>query len=198
MITVGVVGVQGDVSEHVAAMEKAMAKREINGNVVVIKTPRQIRKTDALALPGGESTTIGKLLAKTGLDSEIKKMASEGKPILGTCAGLVLLSKEGDSQVARTGQPLLGLMDAKVNRNAFGRQRESFEVDLKIPVLGKEKFHCIFIRAPAIERVWDSVKVLAEYGDTIVLARQDNLIAAAFHPELGSDTRLHEYFLNLL
>jgi 5'-phosphate synthase pdxT subunit len=133
----------------------------------------------------------------TGLFEKVKQKAKNGIPILGTCAGLITLAKRGDEQVVRTKQPLLGLMDISVIRNAFGRQRESFEVDLKIPILGEEPLRAVFIRAPAVEETWGDVKVLAKFQDKIVGVKQNNLIAVAFHPELTPDTRLHEYFLRM-
>jgi len=147
--------------------------------------------------PGGESTTIGKLMLTTGLFERVKQLAIDGAPILGTCVGLIVLAKRGDEQVMRTRQPLLGLMDISVIRNAFGRQRESFEVDLEIPALGKEPLRCVFIRAPAVEEVWGDAEVLAEFQGKIVAVRQRNLLAVAFHPELTPDTRLHEFFLQM-
>jgi 5'-phosphate synthase pdxT subunit len=125
---IGVITIQGDVEEHVTALERTLAGRREKGEVVKIKHRGMVGSCDAIVIPGGESTTIGRLMEQEGILSEIKEAAEAGKPILGTCAGMVLLAKEGDEEVAKTGQPLLGLMDVKVKRNAFGRQRESFEV----------------------------------------------------------------------
>jgi len=119
-------------------------------------------------------------------------------PLMGTCAGMILLAKGGGSQAEKTGQPLLSLMDIKVDRNAFGRQKESFEADLDIPAIGKEPFHGVFIRAPVIESVEGTVKVMCKYKGKIVMARQGNILALAFHPEVSGDTRLHEYFLRMM
>ena len=194
---VGVLALQGDVSEHLVAMRNAMGKMKIGGEVIEVKRKDGLKDLDSLVIPGGESTAIGKLIAKYGIDSEIKNLAKKGIPIMGTCAGLVLVAKEGDEEVAKTGQPLLGLMDIKVKRNAFGRQRESFEADLEMDVLGKEPYHTVFIRAPAIDKTGKGVDVLARFEDKVVMARQRNLLAVAFHPELTSDSRLHEYFLGM-
>ncbi|MBU4265963.1 MAG: pyridoxal 5'-phosphate synthase glutaminase subunit PdxT [Candidatus Altiarchaeales archaeon] len=194
---VGILALQGDVSEHLVAMRNAMGKMKIGGEVIEVKRKDELKDLDSLVIPGGESTAIGKLIAKYGIDSEIKNLAKKGIPIMGTCAGLVLVAKEGDEEVAKTGQPLLGLMDIKVKRNAFGRQRESFEADLEIGVLGKEPYHTVFIRAPAIDKTGKGVDVLARFEDKVVMARQRNLLAVAFHPELTSDSRLHEYFLGM-
>jgi len=198
MIRIGILSLQGDVSEHVSMMTDAMRNMEIRGNIIEVKDRKWIKNLDALVIPGGESTTIGKLISMYGLDGEIKNLAEKGIPILGTCAGLILLANEGDKDIERTKQPLLRLMDMKVKRNAFGRQRESFETDLEIPILGNERYHAVFIRAPAIEKIGKGVRVLAKYDNRIVAAQQDNLLALAFHPELGNDTRLHEYFLRLI
>lgn len=198
MKSVGVLALQGDVSEHVNAVRNAALKLKLSCKVVEVKYPQEIEEVDALVLPGGESTTIGKLLVKQGVFDLIKRRIVSGMPVLSTCAGMILMAKEGDSQVEKTKQPLFGLMDYQVDRNAFGRQKESFEADLNIPVLGKEKFHTVFIRAPAVSKIWGGAKVLAKYENKIVLVQQDRMLSAAFHPELTEDTRLHEFFLKLI
>jgi 5'-phosphate synthase pdxT subunit len=195
---IGVLALQGDVSEHVASLERAARNICLKCSVEEVKYPLELKKIDALALPGGESTTIGKLLVKHKIFDILKQRIGEGMPVLATCAGMVLMAKEGDSQVEKTSQPLLGVMDYKVNRNAFGRQRESFEAELNIPALGRKKFHSVFIRAPAVSRAWGKAKALARHEGRIVLVRQDRMISCAFHPELSDDTRLHEYFLKLI
>ncbi len=194
---IGIVGLQGAVSEHLEATERAMQKLGIKGEAVWVGRPVQLEGVDGIIIPGGESTTIGKLMRTTGLFEQVKQLATGGKPILGTCAGLIVLAKRGDEQVMRTRQPLLGLMDISVIRNAFGRQRESFEVNLEIPALGEEPFSAVFIRAPAVEEVWGDAKTLAEFQGKIVAVQQGSLLAVAFHPELTPDTRLHEYFLRM-
>jgi 5'-phosphate synthase pdxT subunit len=194
---IGVIGLQGAVSEHIDATRRAMQKLGIKGEVVWASRPEQLDDLDGIIIPGGESTTIGKLMLTTGIIEKVRKKAANGTPIFGTCAGLITLAKHGDNQVVRTKQPLLSLMDIKVVRNAFGRQRESFETDLDIPILGKEPLRAVFIRAPAVEEVSNDVQVLAKFQDKIVAVRQGNIIAVAFHSELTSDTRLHEYFLRM-
>ena len=194
---IGVIGLQGAVSEHLDAIKRAMRKLGIEGEAIWVGRPEQLDDLDGIIIPGGESTTIGKLMLTTGLLEKVKQKAANGTPILGTCAGLITLAKRGDEQVVRTKQPLLGLMDIKVIRNAFGRQRESFEADLEIPILGREPLRAVFIRAPAVEEVWGNVQVLAKFQGKIVAVKQGNLIAVAFHPELTPDTRLHEYFLRM-
>jgi 5'-phosphate synthase pdxT subunit len=154
-----------------------------------------MEQCQALVLPGGESTAIFRQLERSGLTEELKAAAISGKPILATCAGLVLVSKEiegGDGRV----KPL-GLMDIKISRNAFGSQKESFEADLEIVGL-EQPYRAVFIRAPAIAEVGDGVQVLAKVGDAVVAARQGNLLALAFHPELTCDSRIHQLFLEML
>lgn len=179
-------------------MEAALAHLGMNGDVSWVKTKEEVSSVDALVIPGGESTTMGKLLRSYGIDEEIRKLSKRGIPIMGTCAGLVLLSESGCEEVAKTGQPLLGLVDVSVERNAFGRQKESFEVGIDIPVLGPEKYHAVFIRAPAISRAGKDVKVLASYNGKIVAAEKGNILLLAFHPELSGDLRMHAYFLSYL
>ena len=193
----GVVGVQGDVSEHVDAVRRAIRSGGYSADAIAVRRLSDLQRVDALTIPGGESTTISKLLVKFGLFEEVHRRAEAGMPILGTCAGCILLAKQGDDEVSKTGTKLLGLMDMAVDRNAFGRQRESFEADLDVTILDRP-FHGVFIRAPAITRTWGRCTPLAKLGDRIVLARQDDLVASAFHPELSGDLRIHEWFLGLV
>ena len=194
---IGVIGVQGDVSEHVEAVARAMRIYGKKGEALTVRRPEDLARVDGLTIPGGESTTIAKLLGKLGLFDEIVRRATaESMPILGTCAGCILLSKDAGVQAEKTKTRLLGLMDMAVDRNAFGRQRESFEADLQVEGL-EGPFHCVFIRAPAILRTWGDCKALSRYDDRIVLARQGSLIASAFHPELSGDLRIHRWFLDL-
>ncbi len=193
MKKVGIIALQGDVSEHVSAVERAIKNLRMDGCAVEIRERNQIQDIDALIIPGGESTTIGRLISKNNLGAEIKKLAKRGIPIMGTCAGLVLLAKKGGDEAKK-----LGLMNIEVERNAFGRQRESFEADIKISCIPDENYHAIFIRAPAIKRVWGNVKILAKFEDRIVMAQEKNLLAIAFHPELSNDSGIHEYFLGLM
>lgn len=191
MHRIGVLALQGDVSEHVTAIERAM---EGQGEVVEIRKPGQMEHCLALVLPGGESTAIFRQLESSGLTEELKAAAISGKPILATCAGLVLISREieGDQRF----KPL-GLMDIRVSRNAFGPQRESFEADLEIVGL-EQPYRAVFIRAPVIADVGESVQVLAKVEDAAVAVRQRNLLALAFHPELTCDLRIHQLFLKML
>lgn len=194
---IGIIGLQGAVSEHLEATKRTIQKLGIEGETVWVSRPEQFERVDGIIIPSGESTTIGKLMLTTGLLERVKQLAAGGTPILGTCAGLIVLAKRGDEQVMRTEQPLLELMDISVIRNAFGRQRESFEVNLDIPILGERPYNAVFIRAPAVEEVWGDAQVLAKFEEKIVAVQQGSLLAVAFHPELTSDTRLHEYFLRM-
>jgi pyridoxal 5'-phosphate synthase pdxT subunit len=193
----GVVSVQGAFPEHIVSSGKAMRKLGVKGEAKPVRRPADLEGVDAIIIPGGESTTIAKLLWRFGLHQRLVEMAGQGVPIMGTCAGLVLLAKEGDDQVRRTETKLLGLMDMAVDRNAFGRQRESFEAELEIEGLDSP-FPAVFIRAPVITRTWGECRVASRYNDSIVMARQGNLLALSFHPELSHDTRLHELLISLV
>ena len=198
---VAVVAVQGDVEEHEWALKRAGEELGEDVKVVWARYPEDLEGVDAVVLPGGESTTIGRLLERHGLVKPLLELSESEVPFLGTCAGMVLMAREVVPQ-AHPGtevdveQPLLGLMDVRVVRNAFGRQRESFEVDLEIEGLEGGEFRAVFIRAPAVDEILsDDVRVLAEYGDHAVAVEQGHLLATAFHPELTDDPRLHAYFL---
>ncbi len=193
---VGVTAVQGDVSEHLEIVERAMAELSLPGRAVPVRKPAVLEEVAALIIPGGESTTISKLLVKFGLFEGVIERVEEGMPLMGTCAGCVLLAKEGDEQVMATGTRLLGLMDMAVDRNAFGRQRESFEVDLDIDEIGPARG--VFIRAPAIRRVWGECEVLARLEERIVMAQQRHMLALTFHPELSGTTGVHSRLLELI
>ncbi len=190
----GVVAIQGDVSEHLAALRNAMDALSMKGRVIGVRSVEDVKSVDALIIPGGESTTISKLLERFGMFDAIIRRADEGMPVMGTCAGCILMAKRGDSQVDRTSTSLLGLMDMRVDRNYFGRQRESFEAELVIEGL-HSPFRGVFIRAPAIVETWGKCKPLARVGDKIAMARQDNLFGLIFHPELSGDSSLHRMLL---
>ncbi|MDI6916283.1 MAG: pyridoxal 5'-phosphate synthase glutaminase subunit PdxT [Thermoplasmatales archaeon] len=177
---IGVLAVQGDVSEHLSIVEKTLKEMKIKGNAVPVKKDLDV---DVLIIPGGESTTISKIMKKTGLFDEIKKLDI---PVMGTCAGCVLMDRKH-----------LGLMNMGVKRNAFGRQKESFEADIKIKWFRKD-YHGVFIRAPIITHVYGECRTLARFENRIVMAQEDNKIALSFHPELTNDTRIHRYFLSLI
>ncbi len=188
---IGVLALQGAFIEH-----EAMLKR-LGVEAVEVRLPGDLKGCDGVIIPGGESTTIGKLAVQYNLIEPLREMAQSGKALWGTCAGMIFMAKD----VGRD-QPLLGLMDVRVQRNAFGRQVDSFEADLSIKGIDAAKpFHGIFIRAPLIESVGEGVEVLAQVEkddeDVIVAARQDNLLVTSFHPELSNDTRFHRYFLKM-
>jgi 5'-phosphate synthase pdxT subunit len=190
---IGVLALQGDFAEHIAIL------KEIGIEACQVRLPDHLEALDGLIIPGGESTTIGKLANDFNLIEPLKKFG-QGKAVWGTCAGAILLSKD-----ARRQQPLLSLMDITVERNAFGRQVASFEIDLDIPALNgldqehNPPFHAVFIRAPLIESVEGTAQILATLPDgSIVAAQQGNLLATSFHPELTHDDRIHRYFISLV
>jgi len=186
---VGVLASQGAFAEHIAMLHRLAI------DAFPVRLPRELTGLDGLVIPGGESTTISKLMLSYNLLGEIKTLARDGLPMMGTCAGMILLAKSvADSDV----EPV-GAMDITVGRNAFGRQKDSFEAELSIPALGNKPFPGVFIRAPAIERAGDGVEILARLDNgTFVAARQGKLLVSAFHPELTGDLRFHKYFLDIL
>ena len=186
---IGVLAAQGAFAEHIETL------RKLDIEAKPVRLPEHLLEVDGLIIPGGESTTISKLLIAYDLMPVITRLAAEGMPVLGTCAGMILLARH----IVEDDTPALELMDITVRRNAFGRQVDSFETDLDIPVLGAEPYPAVFIRAPYIEAVEDGVDVLATLADgTIVAVRQGNLLATAFHPELTGDLRFHRYFLDIV
>ncbi|MBI4187033.1 MAG: pyridoxal 5'-phosphate synthase glutaminase subunit PdxT [Chloroflexi bacterium] len=186
---IGVLAVQGAFAEHIAAL------RQLGAAAVPVRLPGDLTGLDGLVIPGGESTSISRLMATYNLARPVKDLAGNGFPVFGTCAGMILLAKKSsDSDVTP-----LGVMDIAVRRNAFGRQKDSFETELTIPVLGEKPFPAVFIRAPVIGQVYNGVEVLARLDDgTSVAVRQGRLLASAFHPELTADLRFHKYFLDLV
>jgi pyridoxal 5'-phosphate synthase pdxT subunit len=192
-ISIGVVGVQGAVSEHIAMMKKVFEIEQIDGSVYSFKQKEMIKDLKGIILPGGESTTISRFLQRHGLTDEIRKRVSEGSlALMGTCAGCVLLAKQivdDDADVS-----LLKVMDIEVKRNAFGRQRESFEKDVFIKDW-KKPFPAVFIRAPVIKKTGTDCRVLSQLESNIIMVEQKNMLAVSFHPELSEDPRIHHYFL---
>jgi 5'-phosphate synthase pdxT subunit len=187
MIKIGVLALQGAVAEHIRGIEQA------GGEGVAVKRTEQLAEVQGMIIPGGESTTIGKLMRTYGFMEAMKQFSDQGKPIFGTCAGLIIIAKE----IIGQDEAHLKLMDMTVARNAFGRQRESFETNLPIKGI-EEKVRAVFIRAPLIEEVGEGVDVLSTYQGQIVAAQQGHLLAASFHPELTDDYRMHAYFLDMV
>jgi 5'-phosphate synthase pdxT subunit len=203
-LKIGVLALQGDFAEHLATLRRLNASPEaVGGNgrapagveALEVRLPEDLSAVDALIIPGGESTTIGKLLVEYRLLEPLRRRIGDGMPVFGTCAGAIVLAKD----IGGLDQPLVGAMDLCVQRNAFGRQLESFETDLTVPVLGDPPVRAIFIRAPAIVGVGAGVDVLARLDSgPIVAVRQQHMLATAFHPELTDDTRLHAYFARMV
>lgn len=188
---VGILEFQGDIEEHFLITKRAMEKLKISGEVKLVKKSSDIKELSALIIPGGESTVIGEFVKEQNLSDKIKKFAKK-KPIMGTCAGAILLAKKCDDKRIN----LLKLMDISISRNAYGRQVDSFEIELDIDDIGK--FNCILIRAPVIEKTFGKVKVLATFNGKPIFVQQGKILALTFHPELTNDTRVHEYFLRLI
>jgi 5'-phosphate synthase pdxT subunit len=186
---IGVLAAQGAFIEHITAINN------LNTEAAPVRLPGELKGLDGLIIPGGESTTISRLMSGYNLMTEIRGMAGEGMPVFGTCAGMILIA----NHISGNSTESLALMDITVKRNAFGRQVDSFETELAVPALGKESFHAVFIRAPVIERCEKGVEILARLENNIIVAaRQGKLLATAFHPELTDDLRFHQYFLDII
>lgn len=185
---VGILGLQGAIREHQWALERCGVEP------VIVKYNQDLDGLSGLIIPGGESTTVGKLLVRYGMLEAIQEKVREGMGIFGTCTGMILLAKE----IKGSDQPRLGVMDLTIERNAFGRQVDSFEADLEVAALGDQPIHAIFIRAPYASAAGPEVEVLAKIDEKIILARQGRHLAAAFHPELTEENRVHQYFLSLI
>ena len=189
VIKIGVLALQGAFEEHLACLNR------LNVEASEVRLGSELRDLDGLIVPGGESTTMARLMRDYGLTAPLRKLIRNGFPVLGTCAGMIILSH----RIADVGAPTLDVMDIDVHRNGFGRQIDSFETMLSIPVIGRAPFPAVFIRAPFIEHIGKNVEVLARLADgTAVAARQGNMLALSFHPELTDDLRLHSYFLDMV
>lgn len=185
---VGVLALQGDFREH------AQMLREVGAEPVEVRRREQLDGLDGLIIPGGESTTIGKLMVSYGLVDRVREFVRSGRPVWGTCAGMIVLAKH----LGGPSQPLLGELDVRVRRNAFGRQLDSFEADLPVPDVSERPVRAVFIRAPLVEGVGPDVEVLGRLEDgTVVAVRQENVLGTSFHPELTDDPAFHLYFLNM-
>lgn len=198
-LNIGVLSVQGDVAENISATQEALKELGQEGKVHTVKTPEQISKLDGLIIPGGESTMIGQLSLVNGSLKQIKEKIEAGMPVLGICAGLILLSKDvKDRVIGKTDQPLLDLLEVQVERNSFGRQKDSFEAQVSMDSINIPKFNGVFIRAPSIIEIGDQVEVVSKFNEKIVAVKQNNMLGTAFHPELTTDVSLHKYFVNMI
>jgi pyridoxal 5'-phosphate synthase pdxT subunit len=198
-ISVGVLGIQGDIEENKTVAQEALNHSSVKGSVKFVRYVEEIEKIDGLILPGGESTVISTLATiQGGILHTIRRRIAEGMPVLGTCAGMIMLAKRAyDRVVGETKQQLLSNLDIVVERNAFGRQEDSFEADLSIPILDKNKnsFRGVFIRAPIVTEVGVPVDIIAKFDNRIVGVRQGSVIGTSFHPELSGDERIHRQFI---
>ncbi|MDH3203477.1 MAG: pyridoxal 5'-phosphate synthase glutaminase subunit PdxT [Nitrosopumilus sp.] len=198
-ITIGVLSIQGDVQENLLSAKTALDELKIDGKVIDVRTPEDISSLDGLIIPGGESTTIGQLSLVNGSLKILKEKIANGLPVLGICAGMIILSKTAsDRVIGKTDQPLLDILDITLERNSFGRQRESFEADVSMNSIDIPKFNGVFIRAPSVSNVGPDVEILAKFNEKIVAVKKGNIIGTAFHPELTQDVSLHKYFVNLV
>ncbi|AJW70114.1 pyridoxal 5'-phosphate synthase glutaminase subunit PdxT [Nitrosopumilus adriaticus] len=198
-LNVGVLSIQGDVEENLLSTKTALDELGLDGKVYDVKTPEEISQLDGLIIPGGESTTIGQLSFVNGSLKVIKEKIENGMPVLGICAGMIMLSNSASDRImGKTDQPLLNILDIKLERNSFGRQKESFEADISLDSINIPKFNGVFIRAPSVSDVGSGVDVLSKFNERIVAIKKDNVIGTAFHPELTPDTSLHKYFINLV
>lgn len=200
--SIGVLSIQGDIEEHKHVTQQVLDHFGSRGDVSSIRYAEEIERIDGLILPGGESTVIGTLIGiQGGIFQTIRRRISQGMPVLGTCAGMILLAKRAyDRVLGDTKQQLLSNLDIVVERNAFGRQRDSFETDLRIPTLGKNNntFKAVFIRAPIVTELGVGIDIFAEFNNRIVGVRQGNIIGTSFHPELSGDDRIHRHFVRIV
>jgi len=187
---IGVLAMQGAFEEHIESLKSTGVE------TIEVRTRKHLKNLDGLIIPGGESTTICKMLKEYDMLDPIRRMGNSGFPIFGTCAGMIILSSKIEGDVKA--QPLLELLDVTVVRNAFGRQVNSFEADLEVPALGEGLFHGVFIRAPIISQIRNNTRALSRYKNNIVAVEEGNLLATAFHPELTNDNRFHKYFIEIV
>jgi 5'-phosphate synthase pdxT subunit len=198
-INIGVLAVQGDVAENVMATKMAIEELDVDGIVTEVKTPEQIDDLDGLVIPGGESTVIGTLSLVNGSLKKIKEKIAGGMPVFGICAGMIVLSKKAkDRIVGEMDQPLLDYLDVRLERNAFGRQKDSFESEISMEKIGISKFQGVFIRAPSIIETGKDVEILSKFNEKIIAVKQGNILGTSFHPELTGDISLHKYFVGLV
>jgi len=198
-MNIGVFSIQGDVAENITSTQNALNEIGETGIVHQVKTTDEISKLDGLIIPGGESTMIGQLSLVNGSLKKIQEKIQSGMPVLGICAGLILLAKNSkDHVVGNTDQPLLDLLDIHVERNSFGRQKDSFESNVSMEPIGIPNFNGVFIRAPSVSEVGNGIEVISKFDGKIVSVKQDNILATAFHPELTTDVSVHKHFVKMV
>jgi len=198
-LRLGVLAIQGDVAENISSLEDSARELGQDASVVAVKTPEEVQGLDGLVIPGGESTTIGRMSLVNGSLKQIRQKVESGMPVLGICAGMVLLaSRASDRTVGKTEQPLLGFLDIELERNSFGRQKQSFEADVSMEAIGIPSFNGVFIRAPAIVPAASDAEPIARLNEKIVAVKKGNMIGTSFHPELAEDLAVHKYFVNLV
>ena len=198
-LNIGILAVQGDVTENFLATMASMSELGIDGTVIQVKTIEQISELDGLIIPGGESTVIGQMSLVNGGLKKIKEKIESGMPVFGICAGMIFLSKNSkDKVVGKVEQPLLDVLDVKIERNSFGRQKDSFEAKISMEHVGISSFNGVFIRAPSVSETGSDVEILAKFNEKIVAVKQGNILATAFHPELTRDISLHKSFVKLV
>ena len=196
---VGILALQGDVTENFMATMAALHDAGIDATVSQVKTPDQISKLDGLIIPGGESTMMGQLSMVNGAMNALKELIDGGTPVFGICAGMILLSKNSKDRVmGSTEQPLLDMLDVEIERNSFGRQKDSFQAEISLDPIGISSFQGVFIRAPAILTSGSDVTVLSKFNEKIIAVKQDNILATSFHPELTQDISLHKHFVEMI
>ncbi len=196
---VGILALQGDVTENFMATMAALQDAEMDATVSQVKTPDQISKLDGLIIPGGESTMMGQLSLVNGAMNALKEKIEGGTPVFGICAGMILLSKNSKDRVmGSTEQPLLDMLDVDIERNSFGRQKDSFEAEISLDSIGISSFQGVFIRAPAILTSGSNVEVLSKFNEKVIAVKQGNILATSFHPELTQDISLHKHFVEMI
>jgi len=196
---VGILALQGDVTENFMATMAALHDAEMDATVSQVKTPDQISKLDGLIIPGGESTMMGQLSMVNGAMNALKELVDGGTPVFGICAGMILLSKNSTDRVmGSTEQPLLDMLDVEIERNSFGRQKDSFQAEISLDPIGISSFQGVFIRAPAILTSGSNVEVLSKFNEKIIAVKQGNILATSFHPELTQDISLHKHFVEMI
>ena len=198
-MNIGILALQGDVAENFMSTMLAMNELGVDGSVSQVKTPDQISALDGLIIPGGESTMMGQLSMVNGAMNALKEKIESGLPVLGICAGMILLSKNSkDRVVGSTKQPLLDALDVEIERNSFGRQKDSFEAEISLDNMDIPSFQGVFIRAPAVLNTGSDVETLAKFDEKIIAVKQGNIIATSFHPELTKDVSIHKHFVEMV